>query len=131
VYFRGVQTRSPFFACISDHGQKKFIEIIINFAPTFARQYIFMENIKQFFAGMAAMLHPSDFTLTTKEVMLMGEAACEIGNYSLTLNPEGQPPMQDNGKYVVIWQPQADGSWKIHIDTWNTDIPMPPPDAIQ
>ena len=31
--------------------------------------------------------------------------------------------MLDSGKYVVAWQKQADGGWKITRDILNTDIP--------
>ncbi len=86
------------------------------------------ENIKEFMSGMLAMANPSNFTLTTEEVMMMGDAACEIGVYSMDINPEGLPQMQDKGKYVVIWQPQADGAWKMQVDIWNTNMPMQPPE---
>jgi len=80
-------------------------------------------------SGMMAMAHLSDFSLTTGEVMMMGEAACEIGKYKMTVNPEGAPQMADEGKYVVVWHPQTDGSWKLHVDIWNTDIPIAAPET--
>jgi len=32
------------------------------------------------------------------------------------------PPVSDNGKYLTIWQQQPDGSLKMKIDIWNTDL---------
>jgi hypothetical protein len=33
--------------------------------------------------------------------------------------------MKDQGKYVALWREQADGTWKLSAETWNTDMPMP------
>ena len=30
--------------------------------------------------------------------------------------------MQDEGKYVVVWKKQEDGSWKLHRDIWNSNL---------
>lgn len=32
-------------------------------------------------------------------------------------------PMSDKGKYIVVLQKQADGSWKIVRDISNSDLP--------
>jgi ketosteroid isomerase-like protein len=29
----------------------------------------------------------------------------------------------DRGKYLAVWKKQADGSWKIEADMWNSDLP--------
>jgi ketosteroid isomerase-like protein len=50
----------------------------------------------------------------------------EIGTYSMQITmPNMNDPMQDNGKYVNIWEKQPDGSLKIKVEIWNTDtMPM-------
>jgi len=66
-----------------------------------------------------------DAVLTTVEVFGMGDLACEIGKYNLKIQPAGQAAFEDSGKYIVIWKKQADGSWKLHVDIWNTSLPAP------
>jgi len=66
-----------------------------------------------------------DAVLTTVEVLGMGDLACEVGQYKLKIQPGGQTTLEDNGKYIVIWKKQTDGSWKLHIDIWNTSLPAP------
>lgn len=61
-----------------------------------------------------------DVMLTTDELTIMGEYVCEIGNYTLTIQPESQDTMEDHGKYLVIWKQSPEGIWKLHIDIWNT-----------
>ncbi len=65
----------------------------------------------------------NDFSLTTKHVMDAGEYVIDIGTYSLNMTMAGMPqPITDKGKYITIFEKQDDGSLKIAVDTWNTDI---------
>jgi uncharacterized protein (TIGR02246 family) len=64
-----------------------------------------------------------DLSLTTVEVQASGNTAYEIGKFSLTAQPKGQDPVMVSGKYVVVWQRQSDGSWKLHVDIWNSSMP--------
>jgi uncharacterized protein (TIGR02246 family) len=80
------------------------------------------EGIQAFWAA-ALQMGIKDAVLTTVDVLGMGDLACEIGKYNLTIQPEGQDAMEDNGKYIVIWKKTMDGSWKLHIDIWNTSMP--------
>jgi ketosteroid isomerase-like protein len=34
--------------------------------------------------------------------------------------------MDEAGKYITIYQRQADGSWKMARDIWNSDAAIPP-----
>ncbi|HVT43071.1 MAG TPA: SgcJ/EcaC family oxidoreductase [Thermoanaerobaculia bacterium] len=65
-----------------------------------------------------------DVRLTVNEVEVCGDTAFETGSYSMSLQPPGQARMTDRGKYLVVWKRQADGSWRIHRDIFNTSLPM-------
>jgi ketosteroid isomerase-like protein len=54
-----------------------------------------------------------------------GKVAYEIGTYDMTISMPKMGDVQDRGKYVAIWRQQSDGSWKVHAETWNTDMPLP------
>jgi uncharacterized protein (TIGR02246 family) len=58
--------------------------------------------------------------LTTVDVGKSGDVAYEVGNVSLTIQPAGKEPTTAVAKYVVVWKRQADGSWKLHRDIWNS-----------
>lgn len=58
--------------------------------------------------------------LTTLDVGRSGDLAYEDGKVSLTIQAEGKEPTTATAKYVVVWQRQADGSWKLHRDIWNS-----------
>ena len=79
-------------------------------------------GIEAFWGGAMAM-GATSVVLTTGEVFGMGDLVCEIGQYRLTIQPEGMEEMEDVGKYIVIWKKDDNGSWRLHIDIWNSSLP--------
>lgn len=61
---------------------------------------------------------------TVIDIQIDEDLAYRVGKYTLTIQPQNHPPVKDSGKFLDIWKRQADGSWKIQVDTWNSDIPM-------
>lgn len=55
----------------------------------------------------------------------VGDAAWVQGTYEMTMTPPGAAPISDRGKYLEVWRKQADGSWKIVRDIYNTSVPLP------
>ena len=67
-----------------------------------------------------------EFALTVAEVKIAGDWAFERGGYNIVLSPKpGGGSMSDAGKYITIYERQADGVWAIARDIWNTDNPLP------
>jgi ketosteroid isomerase-like protein len=63
------------------------------------------------------------FDMTTLKVLPGGNMITEIGTYKMSGSMPGMDkPMDDNGKYVTIWEKQKDGSLKIKVETWNSDV---------
>ena len=54
------------------------------------------------------------------EVVENGDWAYEVGSFTASA-PDGS--VLNAGKYIVIWQRQANGAWKTHRDIFNWDIP--------
>ena len=80
------------------------------------------ESIQAFWQGAMDMgVH--DVALETLELNQVDDTAYEIGRYSLKIKIEGSESVSDSGKFIVIWK-QEDGSWKWHIDIWNTNLPL-------
>ena len=55
-----------------------------------------------------------------------GDLAYETGTYSMTMSDAKKKPSTNSGNYVVVWQKQADGAWKVVVDAPVSD---PPPVA--
>jgi ketosteroid isomerase-like protein len=60
---------------------------------------------------------------TKVEVAKSGDLACLSGTYELTMSDASGKPVKDRGKYVEVWEKQADGKWKCGTDIWNSDLP--------
>jgi ketosteroid isomerase-like protein len=60
------------------------------------------------------------------EAARSGDIAYSLGTYRLTMNDASGKPIHDQGKYATIWRKQPDGSWKVIVDMFNTDLPPPP-----
>lgn len=83
------------------------------------------EAITQGLRGMFEQVSLPAMALNISDLTVSGEYAFEHGSYEWTIQPKaaGAPAMPDKGKYLSVWQRQADGSWKLLRDIWNTDTP--------
>lgn len=64
------------------------------------------------------------FKSTVTDIMQSGNFIVDIGTYEITMTmPQmGGMPWTDKGKYMTIWEKQDDGTLKIKVETWNTDV---------
>jgi uncharacterized protein (TIGR02246 family) len=65
----------------------------------------------------------NSFELTPVKITVNGNLIHEIGTYKINVSMPGMDkPMDDHGKYLTIWEKQKDGSLKVKIETWNSDV---------
>ena len=75
---------------------------------------------------MAAFPPVTAFTLEPQETVGVGDLAYVRGVYTMSFTlPGATAPTEDHGKYIVIGRKQADGSWLISEDIFNSDVPLP------
>ena len=67
----------------------------------------------------------SDFRQESLEMEGFGDLAFSRDEYSFTMTLPGQSALKDKGKVIMIWRKQADGSWKVFREIWNSDLPAP------
>jgi len=62
------------------------------------------------------------FTFTSSHIVVGGDIAIERVEYTASAWPrEGGPAVEDHGKGVHVFRRQADGTWKLLQDIWNSD----------
>jgi ketosteroid isomerase-like protein len=60
------------------------------------------------------------------EVILAGKWAFRRATADWTLVPvAGGEPMHDSGKFIIIYERQANGSWRVARDIWNSNTQAP------
>jgi ketosteroid isomerase-like protein len=100
----------------------------------YADDIVLMPNYSPMVRGLKAIKEGDDemeeagvkitaMTLTTLEVMDLGDIVYEIGTYGMAMEmPEMSMPWADKGKYVTIFRKLKEGSLEILVDIWNTDV---------
>lgn len=63
--------------------------------------------------------------LESLDVLEAGDVTIDVGRYRLSMEPAGAGLIEDVGKYVVVFRRQPDGSHRMIIDTFNSDLPAP------
>jgi uncharacterized protein (TIGR02246 family) len=80
------------------------------------------DNIRVFLQG----LMDSGFTgikLETTTIASAGDLAYGRGRYTLSMWPPGGAPVQDVGKFIVVYRREASGAWRAVADIFNSDQP--------
>lgn len=57
------------------------------------------------------------------DVAHSGDLGYTSGTYEMTFNDPTGKTVSDKGKYVTVWKKQKNGSWKVLLDIFNTDLP--------
>jgi uncharacterized protein (TIGR02246 family) len=60
------------------------------------------------------------------DVREAGDLTVEYGRYTLQIEPEGGEAMTDVGKYIVVHETREDGSTRILLDCFNSNLPLSP-----
>ena len=72
---------------------------------------------------MTAFPRVTEAWFTGDEIVGAGDLAFVRGRYSFTLQIQGAPgPIEDHGKFIEIRKRQADGSWPIFREMFNSDL---------
>jgi uncharacterized protein (TIGR02246 family) len=87
-----------------------------------------MRGIEALRTGVTAMMQDPNFALSfeadTVVVARSSDVAYETGTYAMTMTGPHKKPATENGHYVVVWQKQADNTWKVVRDNPVSDPPV-------
>jgi ketosteroid isomerase-like protein len=54
-----------------------------------------------------------------------GELGYSVGTYEMSFKDPTGKTVVDQGKYGTVWQKQSDGRWKVVLDVFNSNLPVP------
>jgi uncharacterized protein (TIGR02246 family) len=77
--------------------------------------------------AIGGMMQDPNFSLSFEAdrvvVARSGDLAYETGTYTMTLSDAKKKASTEQGNYLVVWQKQADGTWKVARDAPVSDPP--------
>ena len=77
--------------------------------------------------SLASAFKIPDYTLTWHAnkvgVAGSGELGYTSGTYEFIAKEASGKTLSDKGKYLTVWKKQLDGSWKVLLDIYNSDLP--------
>ena len=86
------------------------------------------EAAKAWAGAMLAQVTMTARYESLQQPVVTGDLAVDTYTATLTLTPKaGGAPMEEQIKGIHVLKRQADGTWRIVLDTWNTNAPAPPP----
>jgi uncharacterized protein (TIGR02246 family) len=115
-------------AAVGEWGAAARAKDAAAFASFYADDAVLLLEASPDFTGRAAigamiggMMQDPNFAMSfeTSSVVVArsGDIAYERGSYGLTLSDANQQPAAQKGNYVMIWRKQADGIWKVAVDS--------------
>jgi len=75
------------------------------------------EALGQIAAGLQKLTYRSD------KIEVSGDFAYAIGRHQLTIKTDSGAEIHDEGKYLVVYRRQQDGTWRAVADIFNSDLP--------
>lgn len=89
-------------------------------APRATGRQAIRELFSGFFAlpDLAISWQPSDV-----RVARGGDIGYTTGAYQMSFKDPAGKTISDHGKYATIWEKQGDGTWRVILDVFNSDLP--------
>lgn len=82
--------------------------------------------VKALFESFYALPNMSiHWTLTDAQASTSGDLGYSYGTYEFGFTDPKGNAIVDKGKYSTVWRKQADGTWKVVLDQFNSDLPLP------
>lgn len=75
------------------------------------------EALGQIAAGLQKLTYRSD------KIEVSGDFVYAIGRHQLTIKTASGAEIRDEGKYLVVYRRQQDGTWRAVADIFNSDLP--------
>jgi uncharacterized protein (TIGR02246 family) len=82
-----------------------------------------VEAIEAWSQHMFESITVEEANTTVQDVRVAGDWAVSHGEWRMTMSVGGAT-VSDTSRYVLVWEQQADGAWKVAYDIWNSVLPM-------
>lgn len=112
-----------------EYFMNQYCKIIMSL-PSYQEPVYGLDAVKEMMEEYEPQMEVHSFKAKATDVISSENIRVEIGTYKINMTVPMMPePIDDEGKYMNVWVKNADGEWKLAVETWNTDMNpwMPPP----
>lgn len=82
--------------------------------------------------GTWAITNVTEYDIEIEDIHVSGDFAYVRGTFSETLSLEGVTEEYiDEGKTLQIWRKDAAGTWRVAVDSWSSNLPLPAPEGAE
>jgi ketosteroid isomerase-like protein len=82
------------------------------------------DALRTFFTRWFEAMTIENGEYVTEELDVHEDRAYQIGTYSGTQVLRDGPAVPDRGSFHIVWERQADGSWRYHRGIFNSSLPV-------
>lgn len=79
------------------------------------------DSIKKIFLKFIS-LGKVKFSSKTLNLIIKRGMVVELGNYILSVTPNGKKTNTDTGKYLIVWKQTNKSKWKMFYDMYNSNL---------
>jgi len=74
----------------------------------------------------------AQYDLGIDDLHVSGDFGYLRGTFSESLSLEGmEEPYLDEGKILQIWRKDSDGIWRVAVDSWSSNLPLPTQEGME
>jgi ketosteroid isomerase-like protein len=85
------------------------------------------QAIRQLFTGFFGLPDLAiSWETSDVRVARSGDMGYSTGAYQMSFKDPTGKAISDHGKYVTVWEKQHDGTWRVLLDAFNSDLPVAP-----
>lgn len=120
--------RADFVAAYNAEDVEKLVSLFTADAIRMPPDVPALSGSEELQGDFSRQFEMADFevSIATDETGIAGDWAFARGTYGVKItSAEGGDPVEYTGKWINVMQRQADGSWKISHNIFNSDVPVP------
>lgn len=103
-------------------GSLKIVADDVVVVPPNQAELVGKEAFEEWARSTFGALDVESVEVTVADVRVAGDWAVSYGTWHMS-GSAGGAPVSDTTRYVVTWERQPDGSWKVVHDLWNSSLP--------
>ncbi len=120
------QTINKFYESIDKSDAETRISLFSNNAIMMPNHWTITRG-KENIGDMMRSSQDYVFKIRDRELIgfgVSGDLAYTVNSYYYTWHAKQDQPQWHNTKNVHLWKVDSDGNWKLHLDIWNSNVPI-------